>query len=158
MEQNEFVIDVYRKWKKATYTIGKVSVDRGAYTCECIEDRDRGLTDSMTPGEIAARKVYGETAIPAGKYKIKMTHSPKFGQKEAYAWCKGVLPEIVGVKGYSGIRIHAGNTAKDSLGCLLPGRNTEVGRVTDSMNTVKRIVTMINAAMKEGRPCYVNIH
>lgn len=154
----EFVIDVHRKWKRDTYTISKFVVDGGVFTCDCIEDKDRGLHDGMTPEEISRKKVYGETAIPAGRYKLVMSYSNRMGGKAAYAWCKGILPEIRGVKGYSGIRIHSGNTAKDSLGCLLVGKNAKVGMVTESMSTLKQIIPLINKAIQDGRACYINIH
>ena len=152
----DFVIEVTRKWKKPTYTISKWNVD-GKWFCDGIEDRDRGLSNHMSEATIKSLKVYGETAIPTGKYEIKMTYSPKFGGKKAYAWCKGILPEIVGVKGFSGIRIHAGNTAKDSRGCPLPGRNNKVGWVSNSMNECKKIYPMIQQALKDGRKCYILI-
>ena len=71
-------IIVERAWKKDTYTIGKLIID-GKRICETIEDKDRGLTDNMSVDEIKKKKVYGETAIPAGTYTISMTViSPKF--------------------------------------------------------------------------------
>ena len=152
----DFLIEVTRKWKKPTYTISKWNVD-GKWFCDGIEDRDRGLSNHMSEKTILECKIFGETAIPTGKYEIKMSYSPKFGKKEKYEWCKGVLPEIVGVKGFSGIRIHAGNTAKDSLGCLIPGRNNKVGWVSNSMNECKKIFPMIQQAIKDGRKCYILI-
>lgn len=107
------------------YCIGKLYIN-GVYFCDTLEDVDRGLDDSMTEEEIKEKKVYGKTAIPTGIYTVLLTYSPKY---------KRVMPLINNVKGYSGIRIHSGNTAKDTLGCLLVGKNTKVGMVTDSRNT-----------------------
>lgn len=107
------------------YCIGKLYIN-GKYFCDTLEDVDRGLDDSMTEEEIKEKKVYGKTAIPTGIYTVLLTYSPKY---------KKVMPLINNVKGYSGIRIHSGNTAKDTLGCLLVGKNTQVGMVTDSRNT-----------------------
>lgn len=118
---------------KETYTIGKLYVD-GKYVCDVIEDKDRGLDDSMTVAEILMKKKYGETAIPTGHYKIEITYSPKY---------KRMMPLILNVKGYSGIRIHSGNTSKDTLGCLLVGKNTVKGMVTDSRNTYQRLFGMM---------------
>ena len=112
-----------------TYTIGKLYID-GVWFCDTIEDTDRGLDDSMSVDEILKKKIKGETAIPTGVYKIEITYSPKY---------KRMMPLLIGVKGYSGIRIHSGNTSKDTEGCLLVGRNTKVGMVTDSRNTYQRL-------------------
>lgn len=118
---------------KDTYTIGKLYVD-GVYVCDTIEDKDRGLDDSMTVSEILKGKIKGQTAIPTGHYIIEITYSPKY---------KRMMPLLLGVKGYSGIRIHSGNTAKDTEGCLLVGKNTKVGMVTDSRNTYQRLFAMM---------------
>ena len=119
-----------------TYTIGKLYID-GVWFCDTIEDTDRGLDDSMSVDEILKKKIKGETAIPTGIYKIEITYSPKY---------KRMMPLILGVKGYSGIRIHSGNTSKDTEGCLLVGRNTKVGMVTDSRNTYQRLFARLQNA------------
>ena len=110
---------------KDKYTIGKLYID-GAYFCETLEDCDRGLDDRMSLEEIKAKKVYGETAIPTGIYKVILNYSPKY---------KKVMPLLLKVKGYEGIRIHSGNKPEDTLGCILVGKNKVVGQVIDSRNT-----------------------
>lgn len=107
---------------RPTYCIGKLYIN-GKYFCDTLEDTDRGLDSTMTEEEIKKIKVKGETAIPTGIYKIILNYSPKF---------KKVMPLITNVKGYSGVRIHTGNSAKDTEGCLLVGKNTIVGRLTES--------------------------
>lgn len=107
------------------YCIGKLYIN-GKYFCDTLEDVDRGLDDSMSEDEIKQIKIKGETAIPTGIYTVLLTYSPKY---------KKVMPLINNVKGYSGIRIHSGNNSKDTEGCLLVGKNTVVGRLTDSRNT-----------------------
>lgn len=119
---------------KPTYTIGKLYID-GNYFCDTVEDVDRGLNDSMTEEEIKKKKVYGETAIPYGTYKVSITYSPKF---------KKNLPLVEGVKGFSGIRIHSGNTAKDSLGCIIVGKNKKVGMVLDSRATMEKLMNVFD--------------
>ena len=119
---------------KESYTIGKLYVD-GIYVCDTVEDKDRGLDDSMMVDEIKKKKVYGETAIPYGTYKVSITYSPKF---------KKNLPLVEGVKGFEGIRIHSGNTAKDSLGCIIVGKNKKVGMVLDSRATMERLMKVLN--------------
>lgn len=107
------------------YCIGKLYIN-GKYFCDTLEDVDRGLDDSMTESEVRELKIKGQTAIPTGIYTVLLTYSPKY---------KKVMPLINNVKGYSGIRIHSGNSSKDTEGCLLVGKNTVVGRLTDSRNT-----------------------
>ena len=133
------IIRIDRKWKKDTYTIGVIYVN-GTRFSECVEDTDRGLSDSMSESEIKAKKIYGKTAIPTGTYEIKMTYSPKFATK---AWGKkynGKVVQIMNVKGFSGIRINPLNTAEDSLGCVGPGRNTKKGMVTESTKYYYKLV------------------
>ena len=107
------------------YCIGKLYIN-GKYFCDTLEDVDRGLDDSMTESEVRELKIKGQTAIPTGIYTVLLTYSPKY---------KKIMPLINNVKGYSGIRIHSGNSSKDTEGCLLVGKNTVVGRLTDSRNT-----------------------
>ena len=124
---------------KPTYCIGKLYVD-GKYFCDTLEDHDRGLDDSMELSDIVSLKKYGETAIPTGIYNVLLTYSPKY---------KKVMPLINNVKGYSGIRIHSGNTAKDTLGCLLVGKNKEVGKVLDSRNTYNALFKRLQQKGKD---------
>jgi hypothetical protein len=129
------IITVRRIAMKDTYTIGKLYID-GVYFCDTIEDKDRGLDDSMEESEIRKKKVYGLTAIPLGTYKVEITYSPKF---------KKNLPLLIGVKGFEGIRIHSGNTAKDSLGCIIVGRNKKVGMVLDSRATMTKLLKALTS-------------
>lgn len=110
---------------RPTYCIGRLYIN-GEYFCDTLEDTDRGLDDAMPLEEIKDRKVYGKTAIPTGVYNVILNYSPKY---------KKVMPLIQNVKGFEGIRIHSGNTDKDSLGCILVGKNKVVGKVIDSRAT-----------------------
>ena len=121
---------VKRIAKKETYTIGKMYID-GKYFCDTLEDKDRGLSQSMTEEEIRKRKVYGLTAIPTGAYKVIVNYSERFGKR---------MPLLLDVKGYAGVRIHSGNTPADTLGCILVGRNTAKGMVTESRMTFLRLM------------------
>lgn len=138
---------VNRIAKRDTYTIGKVYIN-DQYFCDSIEDKDRGLTDSMSETEITSKKVYGETAIPTGIYTVTLTYSNKF---------KKVLPSINNVKGFSGIRIHSGNTAKDSLGCILVGQNKEVGKVLNSRATFDKLFAKLQEASSKGEKITITI-
>ena len=118
-------VTLVRIANRPTYCIGKLYID-GKYFCDTIEDTDRGLKDEMTEDEILKKKVKGETAIPTGIYPVYLTYSPKYNKQ---------MPLIDNVKGYSGIRIHSGNTSKDTEGCLIVGKNKEVGKVLESRKT-----------------------
>lgn len=118
-------ITLIRIANRPTYSIGKLYID-GVYECDVLEDTDRGLDDKMPLEEIIKKKKYGTTAIPSGIYEVQITYSPKY---------KKLMPLIMNVKGYSGVRIHSGNSAKDTLGCLLVGKNKEVGKVLESRKT-----------------------
>lgn len=129
--------------KKEKYTIGNLYVD-GKFFCNTLEDKDRGLNSQMSLEEIKNKKVYGETAIPTGTYKIDMnTVSSSFKNR---AWAKhynGKIPRLLNVPGYSGVLIHPGNDQNDTLGCILVGRNTQVGKVLDSQNTFHSLMKML---------------
>ena len=120
--------------KKDNYTIGKLYID-GQYFCDTLEDKDRGLKQSDNILTIKAKKIFGKTAIPMGTYNVVLTYSPKF---------KKYLPLIENVKGFSGIRIHQGNTADDTEGCILVGMNKIVGMVCHSEETLKALLQKLN--------------
>lgn len=136
-----------RKWKRPNYTIGILYVD-GIRFCETLEDTDRGLKDSMFLQEIKTLKKPHITAIPTGTYEINMnTLSPKFGSRSFYKEvCKGNVPRLINVKGFEGILIHAGNTAEDSDGCILVGRNLEKGKVLKSQDTFRKLYKLLSSS------------
>ena len=129
-------LELIRIANRPTYCIGKLYID-GVWFCDTIEDTDRGLDNSMSVDEILKKKIKGETAIPTGIYKIEITYSPKY---------KRMMPLLIGVKCYSGVRNHSCNSSKDTEGCLLVGRNTVVGMVTDSRNTYQRLFARLQNA------------
>jgi hypothetical protein len=132
--------------RRETYTIGRLFID-GKYFCDTIEDTDRGLKQSLPQSVNAAKKRRGVTAIPEGKYLVVMNiKSPKFSQKKQYDWCGGYLPRLVNVPAFEGVLIHIGNTAKDTEGCILVGKNTQVGKVLDSTATFKELYQRLKAA------------
>jgi len=141
-------IDLHRKWRKNGYTISVLSIN-GQRICEALEDEDRGLASSMSKEEIAKRKIYAETAIPTGRYQVTLTYSPRFKKK---------LPLVMNVPGYDGIRIHSGNKAKDTEGCILCGRNTAVGTVTNSRYWTNKVIDMIEGAIAKKEQVTINIH
>lgn len=142
---------------RETYTIGKLYVD-GKYFCDTCEDKVRDLNkdgDLLDAGEC---KIASKTAIPYGRYEIIMkVKSPKFSQKAAYNWCGGYLPRLLNVKHFDGILIHAGNSADDSAGCIIVGKNKVVGRVLESMDTLKKLYEVLSAASNRGEKIWISI-
>lgn len=136
-----------RTYKKEKYTIGRLYVD-GVFFCNTLEDVDRGLDESTTAIEIAEKKVYGETAIPTGTYKVVLdVYSPKFGKKEYYKnFCGGYLPRLLNVKGFNGILIHRGVDQYDSAGCILVGWNRVKGKLVDSQKAFEELYKMMKKA------------
>lgn len=128
-------ITVKRIALRPTYTIGKLYIN-GKYYCDTLEDtvRDLNQNGKFDNGE---QKVYGQTAIPYGTYRVLWTYSPKF---------KKYMPEIKDVPEFSGVRIHSGNTATDTLGCILVGQNKQVGKVINSRAVVDIIYPIIRKA------------
>ena len=124
---------ITRNWRKTDYTVGRLYVN-GKQLCNSIEDTDRRLFQGQPLSEILKIKVKGQTAIPTGTYRIRVTESPKF---------KRPLIEVVDVPGFSGIRIHALNTAEQSEGCIGPGLNTAPGRVTESRKYENILTDMV---------------
>lgn len=135
--------------RREAYTIGHLYLD-GVYFCDTIEDRDRGLTQEMSEAVIRTTKRKGITAIPAGRYRVTMdVKSPKFSMKKYarnYGFCDGYLPRLINVKGFDGVLIHIGNTAKDTDGCILVGRNTKVGKVLESGITFRKLYEKLKKA------------
>lgn len=151
-------LNLKRKNFADTYTLGNLFVN-GTYFCDTLEDKDRGLIDSMTLDEIKSKKVYGQTAIPKGTYEITLdVVSPKFSKYPFYMEvCKGKLPRLQNVKGFEGILIHAGNTDKDSAGCLLVGMNLERGKVLKSQETFRKLYKMLSEAKLRGEYIQITI-
>ena len=128
-------LDIKRIARRENYTVGRLYID-GKYFCDTLEDKDRGLRQDMPVAVIRATKRKGITAIPTGRYRVTLAvQSPKFSKRAIYQFCNGYLPRLINVPGYDGVLIHIGNTARDTEGCLLVGRDTQVGKVLDSRKT-----------------------
>lgn len=113
-----------------TCTIGSLYVD-GAFECFTMEDVVRS----------DGHKVYGETAIPDGTYNVAITPSQRF---------KIDLPLVENVPGFTGIRIHPGNTAEDTDGCILVGRTKGVNFVGESRAAFVALFKKIEDALDAG--------
>ena len=138
--------------KRKTYTIGHLYILRQIvdeyssgetkdYFCDTLEPTWRDYANG-------AYKVKGRSAIPEGRYAVVISYSPKFK-----AW----LPILLGVPKFEGIRIHAGNTAKDTAGCILVGKNKLVGQVVDSRIWLHRLKQKIVEAKGRGEPVWITI-
>lgn len=127
---------------KDTYTIGKLYIDDD-YFCDTLEDtvRDANKNGKFDNGE---QKVYGQTSIPYGTYNITLdVVSQRFKNR---VWAKpygGKVPRLLNVPSFDGVLIHPGTTSKDTSGCLLVGRNTIVGKLTQSQDTFHKLMSKL---------------
>ena len=144
--------------KRDTYTIGQLEI-AGQKVCDTLEDKDRGLTDRQPEDVIKRIKVHGETAIPTGTYRVDMDSvSPRFSRYTYYQQvCGGKLPRLVGVKGFAGVLIHAGNTAQDTHGCILVGENKQIGTVLNSRDTFEHLYKLMAQARAKGEEITITI-
>ena len=125
-----------RSFRNKNNTIGVLSID-GKFECFICEDKDRGLKQTDPLEVIQKVKVPGQTAIPEGRYKVAITFSNRF-QKP--------LPLLLNVPGFEGVRIHPGNTAADTEGCLLPGTDHNDTSVMNSRAAFYDLFEKIKAA------------
>lgn len=136
-----------REYKKDTYTIGKLFINN-QYFCDTLEDKDRGLKDSMPLTTIKQLKKPKITAIPTGTYKITLNVvSPKFSKYTFYKSINGGrVPRLLNVKGYDGILIHVMDGAKGadlSEGCIGIGRNLIKGGLLQGKEYYKKLYTIL---------------
>lgn len=103
-------IAIKRLHKTENSTIGELTID-GKFECYTLEDKERDV------------KIKGETAIPTGTYKVIINQSNRF---------KRLLPLLIAVPNFEGVRIHAGNSNHDTEGCILVGMNRSVDYITKS--------------------------
>lgn len=118
------------------YTVGKLYVN-DIFECFTLEDVIRDV------------KIYGETAIPYGKYKVTINQSPRF---------KRALPHILNVPNFQGIRIHTGNKTADTEGCILVGTmRTKDGMVLNSKIAFDKLFEKMLIAFKNKTPITIEI-
>lgn len=121
-----------RMWKHPDSTIGALTITgiaRKFFVCEdTVREPEGGCPKGVDASEwVATWKQKGVTAIPTGRYKLAWTDSARFGKKTL---------QLLDVPGYGGIRIHSGNTAADTEGCLLPGLSQAGGKVWSSRDAL----------------------
>ena len=135
-----------RRFKAPEYTIGDLYID-GQWFCNTLEDTDRDLSQDMLLTYIQNKKIKSQTAIPTGTYKVDMdTVSSKYSNYSKYPYAKqfnAKMPRLLNVKGFEGVLIHAGNTQKDTDGCILVGINKEKGQVINSQATWKKLMSVL---------------
>ena len=141
--------------KKKTYTIGHLYVSNessdtppSSASSACNEFICDTLEPTWRDYQNGAYKVKGRSAIPEGRYAVVISWSPKFKQ-----W----LPILLGVPKFEGIRIHAGNTAKDTEGCILVGRNQRVGEVLESRKWLYELKQKIVEAKGRGEAVWLTV-
>ena len=142
--------------KRKTYTIGRLYIQRRVDDEYLAGTENQYFCDTLEPTwrdyEHGAYKVKGRSAIPEGRYAVVISYSPKFKQ-----W----LPILLGGpefnRKWQGIRIHAGNCSEDTEGCILVGKNREVGKVLDSRIWLHRLKQKIVEAKDRGEPVWITI-
>jgi len=142
---------LYRKIKKATYTIGKLYIVV-EFQCNTLEDPVRELIDLNDDGDFNdpdEGKIYGDTAIPAGKYRIKMQFSPTFQR---------MMPYLQEVPGFTYIMLHPGQTTDSTKGCILVGENTQQGRLVNPRAWSDLLNAKITAAENNGEDVWIEIN
>ena len=130
--------------ERTTYTdnstIGKLYIN-GVFQCFTLEDKDRNL-------EQQGEKVYGETAIPRGKYDVVITYSKRFRTE---------LPLLVDVPQFEGIRIHPGNFSGDTEGCILVGSGTAPDRLFKSRAAFNALFQRLELAYAKGEEITIEV-
>ena len=132
-------ITVKRIYFRDTYTIGAIQVN-GKYQMDTLEPRAINWQKE--------KKVAGLTAIPEGRYRVQIAYSKTFKRK---------MPYLQNVPHFVGIMIHTGNTAKNTRGCILVGKNTAVGTLTESRIHFNRLYTQIEEAIDSGEEVWVTV-
>ncbi len=122
-------LTVVRTDRLPNKTFGLLDID-GVFECFTLEDTDRKLESNPTA------KVYGETAIPRGKYVVVIDFSHRFKQ---------LMPHVLGVPLFDGIRIHPGNTAADTHGCILVGTSRTTEGLAASKMAYSKLMLKLSA-------------
>lgn len=133
-------IEIIRDEFSPDWTIGTLSID-GKFFCYTLEDADRHL-------ESGGEKDYGNTCIPRGSYKCVIDFSNRF---------KKELPRLLDVPQFSGVRIHQGNTAEDTEGCILVGTSRKVGFIGNSRAAFDKLFSVMEEAYQRGEEITVEV-
>ena len=129
------ILTVVREPSKNGCTLGELLLD-GTHEAWTVEDVVRDV------------KIPGETAIPAGKYRVVLTMSKRFGK---------VLPELLNVPNYEGVRIHSGNTAADTEGCILVGEEKSATGVLRSREAMVELMAALTGVIENGEQVWIEV-
>jgi hypothetical protein len=137
VRKNRMELELIRDIYAPTRTLGKLSINgvHECFICEDVVRRD-------------GTKVHGKTAIPAGRYQIKITLSNRF---------KRELPILLNVPNFEGIRIHSGNHEGHTEGCLLPGKTRNESGVFSSVLATNELILKIRNAITDGQEVWITI-
>ena len=136
------LIEIRRHEFGDAYTIGTMLID-GMTLGYTLEDKDRHLEEVGI-----GAKIKGQTAIPRGRYEVVLTYSNRF---------KKWLPEVLGVPGFTAIRIHGGNTHEDTEGCPLLGEEKEDGRVSDCAGVNATLIRRVKMAANRNERVWMEV-
>ena len=128
-------------------TEGELSID-GFFECYTLEDKDRGLISTQDLGLINSLKVQNETAIPYGFYSVGINQSERFGR---------LMPIVNDVPGFAGVRIHSGNTAADTDGCILVGQQKGIDFIGSSRLAFDAFYERLEAAVNRNEEVQLTI-
>ena len=153
--------------KRKTYTIGRLAIveriddeylagSQETYFCDTLEPPALETKTTVSKEAVLRSPAKAQSlkpfAIPEGRYAVVITWSPKF---------KMWLPLLLGGPDFNllfkGIRIHMGNTAKDTAGCILVGKNKLVGQVVDSSIWLHPLKQEIVEAKDRGEAVWITI-
>jgi hypothetical protein len=137
------MLRLVREPSRDLVTFGTLFVD-DVVECRTLEDQVR-----ERPGvPVSAWKVPKQTAIPAGRYRVRLTMSARFGR---------VLPLLENVPGFSGIRIHTGNVIEDTEGCILVGRRTSGRMIAESRVAFRKLMASLENAHRNGDELVIEV-
>lgn len=136
-------LSLKRRQSSIDSTIGELAID-GVFECYTLEDLIREVPDKP----VSEWKVKGETAIPSGTYAVIITDSVRF---------KRLLPLLVNVPGFSGVRIHPGNTAEDTEGCILVGSQVNGDAIIESRKAFDALFEKLKDAFESWQTVYITV-
>jgi hypothetical protein len=137
-------ITVNRGSSKEDCTIGDLFVDN-TFECYTLEDVVREVVGQP----VSSWKVQNQTAIPVGRYQVIIDYSDHFGRN---------MMHVLNVPGFEGIRIHGGNTAADTDGCILVGQQRSDDAIRNCAPALLTLQSKVQAAITGGDTVWVTVN